>query len=448
MSRLLLSVSLCWVVLSSTTLADEIADFRSALQVTFPATVAVAPAGQANPMAGQQAAEGRQPNLFGPGMIGGIPIPAIPRFASQQTVRTGFAISANHVLTQLDGNTNAITITTIDRTKHDAKVVVRDHVTGLCVAKVDGVDLVSLVVGDGHPQPGLPVATTWIQDGVQRCKQGMISSPMNSSHPQIGMTQYIDFSNGPSVTGSPIIDTAGVLVGVTVQVANGSVVCLPAEQLNRLIDSALGDAPKDLERGLVGVAFLGDDSAVVAKVSGDSPAAKAGLQQGDEVIRIDDYPIGNSQDVVAAVAMARAGDTVEVTVKRDDETMTHDLVLKQHPQQRITLAPLPENQGGNRGIVQQQGWQLQDGKLVPMDLDNDGEFDMKLPRELQGLQELFNGDLNRVPNQFRVPRRFQGQRGQQKEADETIRQLEAERDQKEAKIKELNERIQELEKNN
>ena len=259
------------------------------------------------------------------------------------TVQAGFAISAKHVLTQTNSDADEITITTSDNTAHQAKVVVRDNVTGLCVAEVDDVDLVSLVVGNTGSEPGLPVVTTWIQDGVRRCKQGMISSPLNSSNANIGMTQHVDFGGDTAVTGSPIVDVDGILVGVTMVGDDGSIVCLPATQLTRLIDSALGENPADLQRGLVGASFMSESDAVVAAVRDNSPASAAGLLKGDRVSRIGDHSIRSSQDVVAAVAMWRAGDSVEVAVQRGDETLTMSVTLEAHPQQRITMQAL-ENQ--------------------------------------------------------------------------------------------------------
>ena len=373
----------------------------------------------------------------------GMPLQGFPMMSQSATVRAGFAVSADHVLTQLDSASDELTITTADNNQHDAKVVVRDNVTGLCIAKVEGVDLVSMVVGDGAPQPGLPVVTTWIESGTQRCKQGMISSPLNSSHAKVGMTQHVDFSGTSTVTGSPIVDAAGVLVGVTIQSDDGDVVCVPASQLARLIDAALASEPKDLDRGLVGVAFS-DTEPVVMKVTDGSPADSAGLKEGDRVSRIDNFLIKSAQDVIAAVAMARAGDSVEVTVQRGDETSTHELTLGQHPQQRITMSPIPGEGDGAPGnaIVRQQGWQLKDGKLVPMDLDADGNIDMVFPKEFQ---EMFKNGPGILPNQFRVPRRFQGLRVERSDTEEAIRELEAERDRQAEKIKELTEKIEELE---
>ncbi len=443
MFKALCTLPLCLAMFVSTGVAQESADFQSALQVTFPSTVSVNFADGANGGVNAQGMQRWQWRAAQGGMFA--QLPGMEMMNNRAVVRTGFAVSADHVLTHLDTDSDDIVITTIDNTQHDAKVVARDNVTGLCVAKVDGVELVSIPVGSGEQLPGLPVVTTWLDDGTPRCKRGIIASPLQSGSPKIGMTHHVDFGDRAPLVGSPIVDSSGVLVGVTVGGDDGETVCLPASQLNRLIDSALNGEPQDLERGLVGVAFSSDSGSVISNVNEGSPAAKSDLQTGDEVTQIGDHLVRSSRDVVAAVATARAGDDIDVTVRRGDQTMTQTLTLGQHPEQRVTLAPLEGDGENGKAIVQRQGWQLKDGKMVPMDLDADGNFDMVLPKELQGL---FGNNPGALPNQFRMPRRFQGLRVERSDTEESIRELEAQRDRQADKIKELTEKIEELESKN
>ena len=171
-------------------------------------------------------------------------------------------------------------------------------------------ELVSLVVGEGNPEAGLPVVATWLSNGVGTSKSGMIACPPNSSQPSLGFTQQIDTGTQMHVAGSPIVDSASVLVGMTVASEDGSIVCVPAVQLNRLIDLGLGDAPSDLKRGLVGIQFSPESGTVVNDVSPDSAGQEAGLVAGDEIKKVNDYPVSTYQDVIAAVAMARSGDAL------------------------------------------------------------------------------------------------------------------------------------------
>jgi S1-C subfamily serine protease len=58
------------------------------------------------------------------------------------------------------------------------------------------------------------------------------------------------------------------------------------------------------------------------KVTGlvpDSPAAKAGVREGDVIMRIDDAAIGNLQDYSNLLRTLSAGQTVTVVLRRGDE---------------------------------------------------------------------------------------------------------------------------------
>ena len=64
-----------------------------------------------------------------------------------------------------------------------------------------------------------------------------------------------------------------------------------------------------------------------SSVEPDSPAAKAGLQQGDVVTKFGDRPINDSDDLVAAVQASKVGAKVELTVARAtaaEETINRD----------------------------------------------------------------------------------------------------------------------------
>ena len=62
-------------------------------------------------------------------------------------------------------------------------------------------------------------------------------------------------------------------------------------------------------------------------VSPGSPAEKAGMQGGDVIVEIDKKKIGNLSDFDLALRRYKPGDTIAVTIRRDDETMTLDVTL-------------------------------------------------------------------------------------------------------------------------
>lgn len=86
-------------------------------------------------------------------------------------------------------------------------------------------------------------------------------------------------------------------------------------------------------------AYLGsipdyDDEGKGVKLSGvqtDSPAEKGGLKGGDVVIKMAGKPIGTIQDYMESLSTKKAGDEVEVVVKRDGKDVTLKVKLGNRP---------------------------------------------------------------------------------------------------------------------
>lgn len=81
------------------------------------------------------------------------------------------------------------------------------------------------------------------------------------------------------------------------------------------------------DRPFLGVTVEPDMAeAVVASVVPGSPADDAGLQAGDVITAIDDTDV-TAASIAAAIRDYQAGDTVTLTITRDDEDMTLDVTL-------------------------------------------------------------------------------------------------------------------------
>ncbi len=128
----------------------------------------------------------------------------------------------------------------------------------------------------------------------------------------------------------------------------------------------------------------GGDGALVVGVDPDTPAEEAGLQAGDVIVAIDDLEITTADALVEAVAEYSVGDTVVLTVQRDDAEIEVEAVLAGQPR---TQSELPMNPFPNLGVM-------------PFDPDDPGfqQFREQLPPELrdqleQMLEELDEGSL-------------------------------------------------------
>jgi S1-C subfamily serine protease len=67
---------------------------------------------------------------------------------------------------------------------------------------------------------------------------------------------------------------------------------------------------------------VASDGVPLAGVSDNSPAARAGLRQGDVIIRVAEKKIQNIEDLTDALGAHKAGDEVEITVLRAGAPIT------------------------------------------------------------------------------------------------------------------------------
>ena len=95
----------------------------------------------------------------------------------------------------------------------------------------------------------------------------------------------------------------------------------------------LRDQANGVERkqGFLGVGLTdrtdGGQGAVIANVEEGSPASKAGIEEGDVVLAINDVPITGRTGMIAVVRDAQPGDTIKIKVERDGKTVTVSATL-------------------------------------------------------------------------------------------------------------------------
>jgi S1-C subfamily serine protease len=138
--------------------------------------------------------------------------------------------------------------------------------------------------------------------------------------------------------------------------------------------------------------------ALVRTVAEDSPAAEAGLLEGDVIIAVDDAAVDSPQALVDALAERKPGDSVLLIVTRvdEDEDVEIAATLGEHPDDAeraylgVSVSNVPSQQ---RGLRQGRGG----GFRLPFDL-NQLPFDLEqLPFDLDQLPF----DLDQLP--FELP---------------------------------------------
>lgn len=110
--------------------------------------------------------------------------------------------------------------------------------------------------------------------------------------------------------------------------------------------------------GLPNAGYMGvtgtdaDVGARLTQIVEDGPAAKAGLQENDIVIGVDDERIVRYDDLVSAARVREAGTTVSLEVVREGKVLDVELTLGEHP--NPNRKPFERDLGGQRDSIQDQ----------------------------------------------------------------------------------------------
>jgi hypothetical protein len=89
-----------------------------------------------------------------------------------------------------------------------------------------------------------------------------------------------------------------------------------------------------------------DRGVLVSRVEEDSPAAKAGLQAGDVVVRLDGEKVDTPWDLTLGVRGHKKGDTARLSLWRDGKSMSLDVKLDERERQKVDLGKAFELDAG------------------------------------------------------------------------------------------------------
>ena len=176
---------------------------------------------------------------------------------------------------------------------------------------------------------------------------GVISATGRSD---VGIATYENFiqtdaSINPGNSGGPLVNLRGEVIGInTAIVAAGQGIgfAIPINMVRRVVDQ-LVDKGK-VVRGWIGVSLQplspelaqslgldGTQGAVVGSTIAGSPAAKAGLQQGDVILSYNQIPVEDYRHVQRLVSDTRVGKTVTLEVLRKKQKVQISLNIAEAP---------------------------------------------------------------------------------------------------------------------
>ena len=275
-----------------------------------------------------------------------------PQVERGESTGTGFVISGEgEILTNAHVVQDArrVEVQFEDEEVREAEIVGADVSTDLALLRVEGGgdglrplalgSSADLKVGDPTVAIGNPFGLErTLTTGVISALQRRIQAPDGFEIEDVIQT---DAALNPGNSGGPLIDAAGRVIGVNSAIRTGGDGTAGGGNIGIgfavPIDTAKRIVPQLRDQGRVDRPYLGvetattEQGAVVQTLLPASPAEAAGIVLGDVIVEVDGEKVQTSEDVGAAVADGKVGDTVQVRVARGGEEQTLEVELGRRP---------------------------------------------------------------------------------------------------------------------
>jgi putative serine protease PepD len=269
--------------------------------------------------------------------------------STQQAQGSGFVYDGDgHIVTNqhvVDGATS-VSVKLWNGKSYDAKVVGSDPSTDLAVLDVDAPasvlkplalgDSSALEVGDGVVAIGSPFGLDQtVTTGIVSALHRQITAPNNFA---IADAIQTDAAINHGNSGGPLLDLSGKVIGVTSQIEsesggnNGVGFAISADTVERIAGRLIANG--SVEHAYLGVATddaTGSNGASIADVRAGTPAAVAGLRNGDVVTEVNGDTVDSADELRELIDARSPGDTVELTLKRNGDTRTVKVELGTRP---------------------------------------------------------------------------------------------------------------------
>lgn len=263
----------------------------------------------------------------------------------------GYILTNNHVV----GDADKITVKLEDGREFTAKTIGTDPHSDVALIKIDAEELPVLALGDSDAlEVGEWVVAIGNPFGLSHTLTvGVVSAKGRSS---VGLAEYENFIQtdaaiNPGNSGGPLVDLDGRVVGMNTAIFSrsggymGIGFAIPINMIKsikrQLVDTGsvtrgyLGIVIQDLTPDLAKSFDLDIHKGVlVAEVTNDSPAERAGLKQGDVIVEFDNKAVEAVGSFRNRVALNAPGSSKPITVlhKGKRRTLT------------VTIGKLPEGE--------------------------------------------------------------------------------------------------------
>jgi serine protease Do len=253
----------------------------------------------------------------------------------------GYILTNNHVVERAD----KVTVRLLDKRVFVARVLGTDPQTDIALLKIDAQNLPTVAFGNSDSTQigewvlaiGNPLGEAFaftVTAGIVSAKGRLLGGLYQGGY-QIQDFIQTDAAINPGNSGGPLVNVRGEVIGINAAIASetgynaGYGFAIPIN-LARTVMQQLASTGK-VERAVIGVMIqevrpedaqaVGErdiKGVVVEDFTGDeSPAKKAGIEQGDVIVEVDGKPIEYGAQLQQIVGFKKPGEAVNVVVLRE-----------------------------------------------------------------------------------------------------------------------------------
>jgi S1-C subfamily serine protease len=272
----------------------------------------------------------------------------------EQGTGSGFIISAEgrlitnaHVVQGAD----TVTVTLKDGRTFKGKVLGFDPVTDVAAVKIDGTGLPTVALGtSANLVPGEWAIAIGNPLGLDNTVTAGIISAIGRSSSEVGIADrrvrfiQTDAAINPGNSGGPLLNDQGEVIGINTAIranAQGLGFAIPIETGQRIAQQLfetgkaehpyLGIQMVDLTADIrdrlkqdpdVKFPITVDRGVLIFKAASGAPAAVAGIQAGDVVLKVNNVEVNSASEVQDQIEKTRVGESVAIEVQRGNDKKT------------------------------------------------------------------------------------------------------------------------------
>ena len=308
--------------------------------------------------------------------------------------RKGYILTNNHVVEDMDN----IKVKLFDKREYKAKIMGTDPKSDLAILKIEADNLRELQLGNSDKlrvgEWVMAVGSPFSENLSHTVTTGIVSA-MGRSNIIRGQS-YEDFIQtdaaiNPGNSGGALLNMKGELIGINTAIATGGYekgnrgvgFAIPSNMSKRIMSDLI-------DKGYVTRSWLGvyiqpldadaakalemesRDGALITQVVNDSPAAVAGIEEGDVIVKFDNKKISDPSNLRNIVSLMPPGSKSDIVIFRNGNKKILKVTLQELKDGKQVAVKTSSNTSVlglelkeiNSALIQKYNLKEDDGKII------------------------------------------------------------------------------------